>query len=244
MNGTTTLPIPGFSDPVSSWLHLLGAGACLILGVPLIWRGRGWGAKFSLLVFVFSCVFLLAMSGVFHLLQRDTLGSEVLQRLDHAGIFLLIAGTFTPIHVILFRGWRRWVPLACVWIAAITGITLKTIFFRDIPEGLGLSFYLGLGWVGGWSAWLLYQEYGLSVIEWPLTGALAYTCGALLDYLRWPVVIPGVVGPHELFHAFVLAGIAAFWTFIHEAATGQIQKPNPPARAEGLEKRTADYTHR
>lgn len=235
MNYSIPYPLPGFADPVSSWLHLLGAGVALVLTFFLVAGGRGGWAKISLAIFGFSVVFLLSMSGTFHLLPRDTAGRDVLMRLDHAGIFFLIAGTFTPIHLILFTGWKRWLPLTLVWVCAITGITLKTIFFTDIPEGLGISFYLGLGWVGAISCWLLYHDYGASALELPVTGGLAYTIGAVLEFLRWPVVFPGIIGPHELFHVAVLIGVAAFWKFIAEASQGKLaRKESPPIAMGGL----------
>ena len=102
-------PIPGFSEPFSSLSHLLAAGMFAALGLYLLYRNGGnRGRILGLSVFVFSCVFLLSMSGVFHLLQPGGAGRDVLQRLDHAAIFVLIAGTFTPLHMMLFQGWRRW----------------------------------------------------------------------------------------------------------------------------------------
>jgi channel protein (hemolysin III family) len=215
--------IPGFSDPVSCWTHLLGAGVFAVLPVFLFRRGWGsWGRIAVLGVYAFGCVFLLSMSGVFHLLPRGSGGRAVLQRLDHAAIFFLIAATFTPVHGILFWGWLRWVPLFLIWSAAITGITLKTIFFADLMEWLGLIFYLGLGWLGLFSGGLLWFWYGSTYIRPIIWGALAYTVGAALEFLRWPVLIPGVIGPHELFHLAVLAGMGFFWQFIYRIAAGDI----------------------
>lgn len=209
----------GFADPVSSWSHLLGAAAAIIIGPRLVFAGRGHaGRVWALIVFVVAVVFLLAMSGVFHLLPRDTVARAVVQRLDHAGIFALIAGTFTPAHVMLFRGWRQWLPIVLVWTAAIIGITLKTIFFNDIPEGLGLSFYLGLGWIGAISGLLIWQQYGFRFMELLIAGAIAYTAGAVCEYLRWPAAIPHVLGPHEIFHLAVLGGVACHWGFLRELA--------------------------
>src|SRR5687767_13132626 len=101
------LSIPGFGDPVSSLTHLAAAVVFAILSGFLVARGRGdAGRAASLAVFAFSCVLLLSMSGVYHLLTPDTAARAVLMRLDHAAIFVLIAGSFTPIHVILLR--NRW----------------------------------------------------------------------------------------------------------------------------------------
>ena len=217
MNPTS---IPGFSDPFSSLSHLIAAFVFLVFGIKLIYLAAGhraWVVAVS--VYVFSVVFLLSMSGVFHLLEHESLGRAVLQRLDHAGIFGLIAGTFTPVHVILFKGFWRWGILLLIWLLAITGITLKSIFFNEMAEWLGLVFYLGLGWLGILSAYLTHRLHGYKIIKPLIYGALAYTLGASLEFLRLPIVIPGVIGPHELFHLAVLAGIAWHWQFVRNLLT-------------------------
>jgi hemolysin III len=214
------IDIPGFSDPFSSISHLLAALFALIYGVALIRQALGQPVRtVTVSIYVFSVVFLLSMSGVFHLLEPDTTGRAVLKRLDHAGIFLLIAGTFTPIHGIMFRGFWRWGFLTIIWGLAITGLTLKTIYFTDFAEWLGLLFYIGLGWMGIVSAYLTHSMHGFRIIRPLFFGALAYTLGATLDFLRVPVLIPGVLGPHELFHIAVLAGIAWHWQFVQTLLT-------------------------
>ena len=212
-------PIPGFSEPFSSLTHLLAAGVFLGLGIWLVIYGRGHAGRMtSLIIYSFSTVFLLSMSGVFHLLEPGGTGRMVLQRLDHAGIFLLIAGTFTPVHGILFRGWWRWGMLFLVWSIAITSIVLKSVFFDDFAEWFSLSLYLGLGWFGAVSGLLLYQRYGYQYIKPLIYGALAYTLGAMMEFLRTPELIPGVIGPHELFHIAVLIGIGYHFAFVFSFA--------------------------
>ena len=212
-----TISIPGFSEPFSSISHLLGALIFFVYGIKLIYMARshfGWAVAIG--VFVLSGVFLLSMSGVFHLLELQGVARTVLQRLDHAGIFALIAGTFTPVHSILFTGFWRWGFLTGIWSLAIAGITLKSIFFNDLAEWVGLVAYLGLGWLGILSAYLTHQLHGFTIIKPLVYGALAYTAGASLEFLRLPVVISGIIGPHELFHIAVLAGIAWHWIFIRD----------------------------
>jgi len=209
---TETHAIPGFAEPFSSLSHLVGAGVFALLG--LIWLGRAWGRPeraFAVGIFAFSCVLLLSMSGVYHLLAPDNAGRAVLRRLDHAAIFTLIAGTFTAAHVRYFRGLARWGMIVPVWAAVITAVTLKAVFFTSVPESLGLALYLGLGWLGVISGVMLWKRYGFGLVRPVLWGGLAYTFGALFEFLRWPVLIPGVIGPHEVFHVFVLAGMGFHW---------------------------------
>lgn len=209
------IPIPGFSDPVSSWTHLLAAGAALWAGILLLRKGRGNTARIIALgVFTFTMIFLFSMSGVFHLLDHEGLGRAVLRRLDHAAIWTMIAGTFTPIHVILFRGLRRWLVLVIVWTIAITGLTLEVVFFDSIPEWFILSCFLGLGWVGFFSYKGFRSQFNHHSVRYLVFGGLAYSVGAVIDFLKWPTLIPGVVGPHEVFHLFVIAGAGLHAYFI------------------------------
>ena len=215
------LPIPGFSDPVSSLTHLVGAVVCAVLGVFLIYRGRGELRRVvSLAVFFFSCVLLLSLSGVYHLLSPHTAGRSVLMRLDHAAIFVLIAGSFTPIHVILFRGLWRLEMLSGIWALAIAGLTVTVVFFNSMPQWLGLAMYLGLGWLGAISTIALARRFGVRFILPLLWGAIAYTAGAIAEAAQWPTLIPGIVESHEVFHFAVLAGIAFHWSFIRRIAGG------------------------
>jgi len=167
-----------------------------------------------LAVYAAACVFSLSMSGVYHLLTPGQSGWAVLRRLDHAGIFVLIAGTFTPIHGLLFRGVARWGTLLLVWSAALTGIVLQTVFFEDVPEWLGLASYLALGWIGVFSCVNLWRRYGFRFIGQLLSGGVIYTAGAAMHFLAWPNPVPGVVGPHELCHVAVLVAAGLHWHFI------------------------------
>ena len=221
-------PIPGFSDPFSSMTHLFCSPIFLVLGAIMVWKIRNNKSQFiTLSIFTFGVVFLLVMSGVFHLLTPGSSGRHVLQVLDHAAIFVLIASSFTPIHVLQFKGIMRWGVLLVVWTTAIVGITLKSIYFEEVPEAFSLSLYLGLGWFGVLTAYKLYHRYGFTPLLPFLYGGVAYTLGATLEFIRYPNLISGVIGPHELFHVLVLAGISFHWRFVmnmarlHRANDGQ-----------------------
>ncbi len=207
--------IPGFAEPFSSLSHLIGALVFALLAFFLIRRGRGDSTRIvSLSVFAVSSVSLLSMSGVYHLLMPGGTARAVLMRLDHAAIFVLIAGTFTPIHAILFRGWWRWGMLAIIWTAAIAALVFKTVFFSGFPQALGVVMYVGLGWLGAISAIALWQRFGFRFVRPLLWGGLAYTIGPMVGFISEPVLISGIVGAHELFHVAVLMGLGFHWYFI------------------------------
>jgi channel protein (hemolysin III family) len=142
----------------------------------------------------------------------------VMQRLDHAAIWTMIAGSFTPVHIVMFRGWWRWGVLSLIWTVAITGLVLKTVFFYEIPDWMGIGFYLSLGWIGLFTFIKIYRVYGKENLRLLLLGGLFYTIGAVFEFLHKPVLIPGVIGSHEIFHVFVLLGAFAQWLFIYEWA--------------------------
>lgn len=215
----TVYSIPGFSDPISSMTHLFSAPVFLAISVAMLWKLRGNPNRTtSLIIFSVAVVFLLTMSGVYHLLTPGTTGRYVLQVLDHAAIFFLIAATFTPIHALQFKGILRWGILLLVWCVAISGITLKSIYFENVPEVLSLSLYLGLGWLGVLTAYFLTRQFGFKSILPLVYGAVAYTVGATLEFLKLPVLISGVLGPHEIFHVLVLTGISFHWQFVYRMA--------------------------
>jgi channel protein (hemolysin III family) len=210
--------VPGFTHPLSSIIHFLGALFFTYLAYFLIRRGKGSSIRIvSLSVFAGSCVFLLVISAVYHLLEASGTAHAVFQRLDHAAIFLVIAGTFTPIHCILFTGFLRWGFLIIVWVLAISGLVVKTIYFTTIPEWLGLSFYLGLGWMGLFMGYKLWQRYGFAFIRPLVIGGICYTVGAIIEYQHKLIILTGILGPHEILHIAVLAGIGFQWRFIIKA---------------------------
>jgi len=207
--------IAGFTDPFSSIVHYIAAFIFMIIGLYLLLKKTGNKREFiSVGILVISTVAMLSLSATYHLLDLGSTGRAVLQRLDHAAIFVLIAGTFTPIHSILFQGFLRWGILTIVWIMAICGIVFKSIFFNDMPEWLGLIFYLGMGWFGLLTGIVLARRFGIHFIKYFLFAAAAYTIGAIIEFLRFPVLIPGVLGPHEIFHIAVITGIACHWYFV------------------------------
>jgi channel protein (hemolysin III family) len=216
--------LPGCYEPCSSLTHFVGALLFLFLGLVLLRRGRGDRFRMSLLaIYVGSCVFLLIISGSYHMFERGSAARAVMERLDHAAIFVFIAGSCTPAYGLLFRGLLRWSALLFVWTAAVTAITLKTIFFADFPEWLGLTIYLTFGWFGAFSAMYFARCYGFAFVTPLVLGGVAYSVGGVMEYLGWPVLVQGMVHPHEVFHVAVLVGALCHWVFVWQFAPGDVR---------------------
>jgi channel protein (hemolysin III family) len=214
MTTVETFSLLGFQDPINSWTHLLGSLAVCILLVRLF-KPDGIGRRHPtpILVYGISCIFLLSMSGVYHLLTRDTPGRHVLRILDYAGIFILISGTLIAIHILLFSGLMKWGFVILVSAIAALGITFMTIFFDGMTDLMSHSIFIVYGWLG------VVSIIGIWRLKKPLSnkyliyGGIAYILGAVIDLIKFPIIIPGVLGAHEIFHFAVLIGVACHWAF-------------------------------
>ncbi len=217
--------LPGFNQPMSSMSHLVGAIVFLVLSVLMIrsaWRDRErfWYCG----VFSLSAVLLLSISGVYHMFEPGFTPSLVLLRIDVAAIFVLIAGTFTPIHGILFQGWKRWGLLVPLWMIAISGVTLRTVFFNSLPHLWGTVIFLAMGWIGLLSTFLVYKDYGIAPTKPLIAGGILYTLGAIGDAICWPSIIPMVWCSHETFHLFVLAALGCHWSLVARIAEERLSR--------------------
>lgn len=209
-----TISLLGCAEPMSSWLHLGGALIALMATPALARTARTDHGRLTLVIFGLSAACALALSGAYHLQAPGTAGRDVMQRLDHAGIWLLIAATFTPVHAIAFKGLSRWGMLLFIWAAALAGIVLKTMYFHSFPTWLGLLLYLALGWLGVVSIMSLARRYPFRQLKPLLVGGLLYSVGGILSVVEFPTIWPGVIGHHELFHVAVLLALAAHWRFM------------------------------
>lgn len=214
--------LPGLYEPFSAISHLIGAGLFVLLGILLLQRGRGDTARLVYLgVYAAACVFLFTMSGWYHMTVRGGSARLVAERLDHAAIFLLIAASFTPALGLLFTGRARRLPLTMLWSAALAGAVLKTAFFDEVPRWLGLTLYLGLGWIGAMPTVALWRRYGFAFVAPLIWGGVAYSAGGVMNLLGRPAPVPGVVHAHDVFHLAVLIGALFHWRFVWSFARGE-----------------------
>jgi hemolysin III len=174
----------------------------------------------SLLIFSASLLFLFSMSGVYHGLTPGP-WRMLFRRLDYAGIWIVIAGSSTPVHVLLFTGRWRWGLIALFWGAALTCLVLIDVYFTRLPYWSIILAYTGVGSLGVISFAHITARYGWKETSLLFLGGIAYIAGALIDFLNGPVIFTGVLGPHELFHFLVIVGAALHWAFIYNWAGRQ-----------------------
>lgn len=195
-------------DPVSSLTHLLAAFGGLYI-FAILWRlARGdHGKRLSLACFAASIIVLYSASGIYHALPlpKDSPAIQAFRRLDHSAIYVLIAGTYTPVFTVLLSGQRRLWSLIGIWSLAATGIAVKWSYpVGTDPFSVGL--YLAMGWFGILPLVRLAPVIGRRGLAWSAAGGVAYTMGAIFEMIHWPVIIRSVVGWHEVFHVCVMAG--------------------------------------
>jgi hemolysin III len=209
-----SLRVPNFDALLAERPRLRGrlhlATAIVSLG-GLAWLLRvadSWEAKVAAWVYGLAMVLLYATSSTYHVFARSLRVRRVMQRLDHAMIYVLIAGTCTPICLLAMQGWWRWFVLGAIWIGAIAGVLLKTIALERFQK-LGFTLYLVLGWAGLATLPALLEEPARLVLV--ATAGVLYTVGAVLFSLHWPGRNSRWFGYHEVWHCMVVAAGVLFF---------------------------------
>ncbi|MEU1535354.1 PAQR family membrane homeostasis protein TrhA [Streptomyces fagopyri] len=199
------------------WLHAAMVPASLIAGVVLICLTRTPQAAVACAVYSVTAWMLFATSAVYHRGTWGPLGEALLRRLDHANIFLIIAGTCTPLAVLLLRPDQRSVLLWIVWAGALAGIAFR-VFWVGAPRWLYTPCYLALGWAPVRYLSDFLHTGGVAVLTLIVAGGLLYSAGAVVYALKRPDPSPRWFGFHEVFHALTIAAFAAHYVAISLAA--------------------------
>ena len=201
-------------EPVSGLTHLLGVILSAVGLVLMIYYAATLGTVWHIVsfsIFGGSLILLYTASTLYHSLCISDKGVRVLRKIDHMMIFVLIAGTYTPICLVPLRGGWGYTMLITIWGIALSGIIMKLLWF-DAPRWLYTIFYLIMGWLVVIAFWPMLKTIPLGGILWMVAGGLLYTIGAVIYGTKWPKLKSKVFGFHELFHVFVLYGsFCHFW---------------------------------
>lgn len=212
MKKTTRARLAG-KDPVSAWTHVIGCVAGVIGLIDLVTLSRTPAATASVAIYGASLVGLFLASSAYHFFDLGARGNRVLRRLDHAAIYLFIAGTYVPVVTHAMQGMPRVVALSVSGGLAIAGIIFKLTIFAA-PRWLNASLYVALGWVIVPFAPDLLPQLDAGQMAWLATGGVAYTMGAVVYALKRPDPWPAVFGFHEIWHLFVLVGAGAHFGLV------------------------------
>lgn len=205
-----------FREPVNGLTHLVAAVAAAGGLALLLYLARHDGAKAAALaLYGITLVLMFSASAAYHLAAAGPRGLLFLRKLDHSAIYLLIAGSYTPLCLHFFTGFWRSGMLAVIWALALIGIGVK-IFVIRAPRWVTAGIYLLMGWLALAGIREIVATLPAGALTWLLLGGLFYTAGAVIYMLKAPNPWPGVFGFHEIWHLFVILG--AFSHFVLMAA--------------------------
>jgi hemolysin III len=201
-------------EPVNGLTHLVAAIAAVLGLTALLYLSRGDALKqVSLFVYASSLVLMFGASAAYHLIQGGTWASRFLRKLDHSSIYLLIAGTYTPICLHFFNGFWQWGILAIIWGMAAVGIIVKLLFI-NAPRWVTAAVYLLMGWLSLLALPEMLRAMPLGALAWLVLGGLLFTVGAVVYVVKKPNWFPGLFGFHELWHVFVIFGCLSHFIVI------------------------------
>ena len=209
-----TTTISSARPRLRGWLHAGAAVVAALGGGYLVLLARGDPARqVSLAVYGISLTVLFAFSAVYHVHTWTPARRRILRRIDHANIFLLIAGTYTPLAFNLLGGSWRLGVLGAVWGVALVGVG-AAVAGVQLRRWVRALLYVGMGWVAIAVSPKLAEALPRSALGLLVAGGALYSVGALLYARKWPDPWPRVFGYHEVFHLLTIAAAAAFYIVI------------------------------
>jgi len=201
-------------EPFNTYSHLLG----VVLAIPgllalMVKAGDDSWRLAVLSIYGGSLILLYMASSLFHGLDISEKWNDRLRRFDHMAIFVLIAGSYTPICLLTLGDAWGWSVFGIVWVVAAVGIALK-VFLPHLPAWATSLVYLGMGWFGVIAFIPLAQAVPFEGLLWLIAGGLIYTAGGIIYALERPDPYPEVFGHHEIFHIFILGGSVSHFVFM------------------------------
>lgn len=195
-------------EPINSLTHLVGAVLSAFALIYMIYISILNGSPYQIaaaVTFGISLILLYTASTVYHWVFSSEKLYTILRKVDHSMIYLLIAGTYTPICLVTLKGKLGWTLFALIWSLAISGIIMK-IFWLNAPRWLYTAFYVILGWLAIFFIGPIYKALPTNGFMWMFAGGIFYTLGAIIYASKLPIFKFKYLGFHETFHLFILLG--------------------------------------
>jgi hemolysin III len=189
------------------WLHTATFPLAVLTGVLVTHHARNGTATACALVWTVSATFLFGVSALYHRRTWGPRGYAVMSRFDHANIFLLIAGSFTPFGILALSGTTRVVVCSVVWAGCAAGATLRVVWVRA-PRALTTGLYVVMGWTAVMVLPRLWHDAGTTAVLLLGLGGVLYSIGGVIYGVRRPNPWPARFGFHEIFHALTVLAFA------------------------------------
>ena len=206
-------------DPGSAITHFIGMLMAIFAAVPLIIKAAHEPGRIyliSIIIYAASLILLYAASTTYHTFNRSERINTILKKVDHMMISVLIAGSYTPICLLVLGGKRGVILLAIVWSFAIIGILLKA-FWVYCPRWVSSVLYIGMGWTCVLAFTQILNSMSTAAFLWLLAGGVIYTVGGVIYALKLPLfnMKHKNFGSHEIFHLFVMGGSACHFVVMY-----------------------------
>ncbi len=202
-------------EPISVLTHFIG----FLFSIPLLIffiqysKVATVSHMIAMSVFGAALILLYGASTLYHLIPKEHCKKTLFRRIDHMMIFVLIAGTYTPVCLIVLEGVWGYSLLCIIWFTAIVGIILKA-FWINAPRFVSTAIYIIMGWLVIFAFYPLVNSVSLSGVMLLVSGGVIYTLGAVIYALKWPKFNLKLFGFHEIFHIFVMGGSALHILFM------------------------------
>ena len=207
-------------DPGSALTHFIAMILSILAATPLLVKAAsepGWLHLAALAVFIVSMILLYAASTIYHTLDISPKVNKILRKLDHMMIFILIAGTYTPVCLIVLGDRTGWLLLALVWAIAAVGIVINA-FWITCPKWFSSLIYIAMGWVCILAITKIISALPKAGFLWLLAGGIIYTLGGIIYALKLPIFNSRHknFGSHEIFHLFVMGGSLCHYVMMYQ----------------------------
>lgn len=203
-----------FREPISGLTHLAGASLGFVGTILLLFFSWGdWKTTVAVTIYGISLVLMFSASASYHLIKAQPKTLQRLRKFDHASIYVVIAGSYTPICLLAFTGFWSWGFLAVIWFLAIAGVIVK-LFVIKAPRWTTAGVYLVMGWLSIFAVNEMIRSLSPLALWGLVIGGLFYSFGAIIYIRKKPDFYPNVFGFHELWHIFVLLGALSHFVVI------------------------------
>lgn len=203
-------------EPGSAFTHLIAMFLAVFASTPLLIKAEGGICFVAMSIFIGSMILLYGASATYHSIALSDKVIKVFRKIDHCMIFVLIAGSYTPVCLIVLGGEQGYKLLALVWSVAIAGMIIK-LFWITCPKWFSSIIYILMGWLCVLVFGPLIQSLPISAFAWLLAGGIIYTIGGVIYALKLPIFnsLHKNFGSHEIFHLFVMAGSICHFIFMY-----------------------------